>query len=117
MATSTSKAVKAVNYTDAQVSDLIAKYEAGESVENLAKFFGKTTRSIVAKLSREKVYKAKEYKTKTGEAVQAKDELAEKICKKANLPLDFADSIAKANKQALVGILSALNRFEPKEEG
>lgn len=103
---------KAVNYTETQTAELVAKYQAGESVENLAKFFGKTTRSIVAKLSREKVYVAKEYKTKTGESVQAKDELAEKICEKANLPLDFAESIAKANKQALVGILSALNRFE-----
>ena len=112
MATTT----KAVNYTEAQTTDLVAKYQAGESVEALAKFFGKTTRSIVAKLSREKVYTAKAYKTKTGDTVQAKDELAEKICEKANLPLDFAESIAKANKQALVGILSALNRFEPKGE-
>ncbi len=103
---------KAVNYTEQQEKDLIAKYQAGETVETLATFFGKSTRSIIAKLSRSGVYKAKEYKSKTGEPVTAKDELAERICTKANLPMEFAESIAKANKQALVGILSALNRFE-----
>ena len=106
MATST----KAVNYTEQQGADLIAKYQAGETVENLAKMFAKSTRSIIAKLSRSGVYKAKEYKTKTGEAVTAKQELAERICKIANIADDQAESIAKANKQALVGILSALNR-------
>lgn len=101
---------KNVNYTEAQTRDLIAKYQAGETVENLAKFFGKTTRSIVAKLSREKVYTAKAYKTKTGEPVQAKLEIADKICELANLPATDAESLAKANKQALIGILAALNR-------
>ena len=101
---------KTVNYTDAQTAELVAKYQAGETVENLAKFFGKTTRSIVAKLSREKVYVAKEYKTKTGEPVQAKLELADKICAIANLPAEQAESLAKANKQALIGVLAALNR-------
>lgn len=101
---------KTVNYTETQTRDLITKYQAGETVENLAKFFGKTTRSIVAKLSREKVYVAKEYKTKTGEPVQAKLELADKICEIANLPAEQAESLAKANKQALIGVLAALNR-------
>lgn len=109
----TSKAVKAVNYTNEQTAQLVEKYNAGEGVELLAEFFGKSTRSIVAKLSREGVYKAKEYKTKNGETPEAKDLLAEKICKAANLPIDQADSIAKANKQALIGILAALNRTLP----
>lgn len=108
MATTT----KAVNYTEQQGADLVAKYQAGETVENLAVFFAKSTRSIIAKLSRSGVYKAKEYKTKTGGEVTAKQTLAERICEKANIPADQAESIAKANKQALVGILSALNRFE-----
>ena len=101
---------KTVNYTETQTRDLVAKYQAGETVENLAKFFGKTTRSIVAKLSREKVYTAKAYKTKSGEPVTAKLELADKICEIANLPAEQAESLAKANKQALIGVLAALNR-------
>jgi predicted RecA/RadA family phage recombinase len=101
---------KTVNYTAEQTLQAVSMYQAGDNVEKIATLLAKTTRSIIAKLSREGVYKAKEYKTKAGEPVTAKDELAEKICVKANLPLDMAESIAKANKQALVGILSALNR-------
>lgn len=101
---------KTVNYTAEQTLQAVTMYQAGDNVEKIATLLAKTTRSVIAKLSREGVYKAKEYKTKAGEPVTAKDELAEKICVKANLPLDMAESIAKANKQALVGILSALNR-------
>ena len=101
---------KTVNYTAEQALQAVSMYQAGDTVENIATFLAKSTRSVIAKLSREGVYKAKEYKTKVGEPVTAKDELAEKICVKANLPLDMAESISKANKQALVGILSALNR-------
>lgn len=102
--------VKNVNYTAEQTSQAVSLYQAGEGVETIAKILAKSTRSVIAKLSREGVYKAKEYKTKAGEPVTAKDELAERICEKANLPIEMAESIAKANKQALVGILSALNR-------
>ena len=101
---------KTVNYTPEQTAEIRNMYAANFTVEEIATKFGKSVRSIVAKLSREGVYKAKEYVTKTGEKPEAKDLLAEKICKAANLPLDFADGIAKANKQALVGILAALNR-------
>ena len=108
MATTT----KNVNYTTELTAQLLALYAEGQTVEIMANKLGKTTRSIVAKLSREGVYKAKAYVTKSGADVTAKGELAERICKKANLPMDMADSISKANKQALVGILSALNRFQ-----
>jgi hypothetical protein len=102
--------VKNANYTTEMTNQIKGLYLEGKSVEFIAGIVGKSTRSIVAKLSREGIYKPKEKTTKTGEPVTAKNELAEKICEKANLPFDFAESIAKANKQALVGILSALNR-------
>ena len=101
---------KNVNYTPEMFNKIKGLYLEGKPVEFIAESVGKTTRSIVAKLSREGIYKAKEKTTKTGEPVTAKDELATKICEKANLPFEYAESIAKANKQALVGILSALNR-------
>ena len=62
---------KAVNYTAEQTAKLIADYQAGETVEALAFAMGKSVRSIVAKLVREKVYVKKEYKTKTGEIGRA----------------------------------------------
>lgn len=106
------KSTKAVNYTAEQTAEILKSYADGKAIEIIASAIGKSTRSIIAKLSREGVYKAKAYVTKTGADVTAKGELAEKICVKANLPLDMAESISKANKQALVGILSALNRFQ-----
>ena len=58
MATST----KTVNYTPEQTTKMVADYVAGVTVETIATELGKSARSIIAKLSREKVYKAKEYK-------------------------------------------------------
>ena len=54
---------KAVNYTAEQTAKMVADYKAGVTVEAIATELGKTVRSIVAKLSREKVYTAKTYKT------------------------------------------------------
>ena len=51
---------KKVNYTAEMTADLIERYQAGESVEDLARAFGKPERSIRAKLVRENVYVAPE---------------------------------------------------------
>jgi hypothetical protein len=103
-------ATKTVNYTETQTADLKARYAAGESVVNLAKQFGKTTRSIVAKLSREGVYKAKEYVSKTGEKPVQKSELVQRISDLADIPIDQCDSLEKVNKQLLVNLVAALKR-------
>lgn len=95
---------KAVNYTPEQTAKMVADYAAGVSVETMASELGKSVRSIVAKLSREKVYKAKEYKTKTGEAVVKKDEFADSIAQALGLSEADADSLTKANKTALKAI-------------
>ena len=47
---------KPVTYTAEQTAELVANYAAGTSVDELALKFGKTVRSVVAKLSREGVY-------------------------------------------------------------
>ena len=52
---------KTVNYTPEQTQAIINDYQNGVSVEIIAENVGKTVRSIVAKLSREKVYIKKEY--------------------------------------------------------
>ncbi len=101
---------KAQNYTAEMTNEIKDLYASGQSVEFIAEKFGKTVRSVVAKLSREGVYKAKEYKTKTGEKPEAKSELVAKIADKANLPIDLCDSLEKVNKQILIGLLAALNR-------
>jgi len=101
---------KAVNYTAEQTATLVTRYTAeGASVEDLAKEFGKSVRSIVAKLSREKVYKKKEYVTKTGEKSVKKDETADKIGAILGLAENDIESLTKANKTALKAILSAIS--------
>lgn len=96
---------KAVNYTAEQTSKMVADYTNGVTVEAIASELGKTVRSVVAKLSREKVYKAKTYVSKTGEAVVKKDELADKMAEVFGLTESEADSLTKANKTALKKIL------------
>lgn len=98
---------KPVNYTDEQATKMVADYAAGVTVESLAAELGKSVKSVVAKLSRLGVYKKKTYTTKTGEAVVKKDELADKMTVAFDLTEAEADSLTKANKTALVKILSA----------
>lgn len=95
---------KTVNYSPEMTSKMVADYTAGVSVEKIAEELGKTVRSVVAKLSREKVYKAKEYKTKTGEVPVKKDAHADFIGMALGLTEADADSLTKANKTALAKI-------------
>ena len=95
-----------VNYTPEQTAALVSQYvDDGMTVADLATAFGKSTRSIIAKLSREKVYQKKEYVSKTGEAVVKKDALADKMAEVFGLTEAEADSLTKANKTALKKIL------------
>lgn len=95
---------KTLNYTPEQTSKMVADYQAGVTVEMIAQELNKTVRSVVAKLSREKVYKAKEYKTKTGETPIKKDAHADFIGSALGLTEADTDSLTKANKTALAKI-------------
>lgn len=95
---------KAVNYTPEQTTKMVADYQAGVTVEIIANELGKTVRSIVAKLSREKVYVAKTYVSKTGEAVIKKDTVADYIGEALGLTESDTESLTKANKTALKAI-------------
>lgn len=109
MATAT-KTVKAPNYTPEQTEKIKADYAAGVAVADIAAALGKNVKSIVAKLSREGVYKAKTYVSKTGEPVAKKDDTADAIGAVLRLSENDTSSLAKANKVALRAILSALNK-------
>lgn len=97
-------------YTAEQTVKMVGDYTASptvETVEALAKEFGKTVKSVVAKLSREGVYKKKEYVSKTGEKPVKKDDLANELQEAFNLTESEADSLTKANKTALAKILNS----------
>lgn len=108
---------KVVNYTVEQTEKLKADYLAGISVETIAQALGKTTRSVIAKLSKEAVYKAKEYVSKTGEKPIKKDAHADAIGAILNMSENEIESLTKANKTALVKIFTALANSKPLENG
>jgi hypothetical protein len=95
-------------YTVEQTNELVNAYVANpnsETVEQFAIKFGKSVKSIVAKLSREKVYIKKEYVTKTGEKAVKKDSVADQIGMLLNMTEPEIESLTKANKTALNKIL------------
>lgn len=104
---------KAVNYTPEQSAKMVADYLAGVTVEIIAENLGKTVRSVVAKLSREKVYVAKTYVSKTGAPVVKKDAHADAIAAILKLTEAETESLTKANKTALEKIFSALANSKP----
>lgn len=104
---------KTVNYTAEQTAKIVADYTAGVAVENIASELGKSVRSIVAKLSREKVYKAKTYVSKSGAPVVKKDAHADAIGAILKLSENEIESLTKANKTALEKIFSALANSKP----
>ena len=108
-----STTVKSVNYTPEQAAKMTADYLAGVTVEAIALELGKTVRSVTAKLSREKVYVAKTYATKTGEKVVKKDETADAIGAVLFMSEAEIESLTKANKTALVKIFTALANSKP----
>lgn len=102
----------AVNYTPEQTTQVVALYQSGIAVEQIALDMGKSVRSIVAKLSREKVYVAKVATSKSGEPVVKKDMVADAIASLVNLSESEAESLTKANKTALQKIFECLNSMK-----
>jgi transcriptional regulator with XRE-family HTH domain len=97
---------KAVNYTAEQTAELVARYLAGETVEELATALGKTTRSVVAKLSLEKVYVAK---TKTKAQVRIyKIELVAALAARLGVDEDAVGDLEKCTAKTLGLLLDAV---------
>jgi len=90
---------KTVNYTPEQTKQLVEGYQAGQTVEALATMLGKTTRSVVAKLSREGVYQA-QVRVKNPNRVK-KAELVEQLANRCEVPVEVFESLEKATHEAL----------------
>lgn len=106
-------AEKTVNYTPEQTAKMVSDYAGGVTVESIAESMGKTVRSVVAKLSREGVYRKKEYVSKTGEKPVKKDAHADGIGAILQLSEGEIDSLTKANKSVLKAIFEALANSRP----
>ena len=100
----------AKNYTEEMVNQMTEAYTENPSrdtVDALAEQFGKTTRSIIAKLSREGVYVAQPRTTKSGEPVMAKAELVAQIADHFGIEVP---TLVKAGKQDLQRLVDAISQ-------
>ena len=100
----------AKNYTEEMVNTMTEQYSANptrETVDALAEQFGKTTRSIIAKLSREGVYVAQPRTTKSGEPVISKSELVAQISEHFGIEMP---TLVKAGKQDLQKLVDAISQ-------
>ena len=105
--------VVTVNYSPEQTAAVVSGYTNGMTVEILAADMGKSVRSIIAKLSREGVYKAKVYQTKAGEPAVLKDAHADAIGSILNLSEPEVTSLTKCNKSVLRKVFEALANSKP----
>ena len=102
-------AVRPKNYTDDMVASMTEQYVANptrETVEAIAQEFGKSVRSIIAKLSREGVYVAQPKVTKTGEPVVRKAELVAQLEAHFEVAIPTLVKASKADLQKLVDTIS-----------
>lgn len=91
-----------MNYTAEMTTEIVAAYTAEPvkaTIEKLAEKYGKSVRSIVAKLSAEKVYQAKA--KKEGVKAVTKLDLIEKIANDLGVDKAKLESLEKATKEAL----------------
>jgi hypothetical protein len=94
------------NYTAEQTQMLVDQYKAGTPIEQIAVTLGKSTRSIVAKLSREGVYVAK---NKLTQPRVRKSDLVERIASAVGVPSELFESLEKANYEVLEQLATKLS--------
>lgn len=97
---------KMVNYTAEMTDKMVEMYKAGEAVEAIAAAVGRTSRSVIAKLSREGVYVSKA-KAEGAKRV-TKSELVAKIAEAIDADKDRLESLEKASHEALELLAKAL---------
>lgn len=105
-----------MSYSKEQTTEMVQAYtsaqsesERAEVVKLFSDMFKKTSNSIVAKLSAEKVYIKKVRTAKNGKAIVRKSELVQKIADLAGVEdVDLIGSLEKATKQALEIVIAQL---------
>lgn len=87
------------NYTPEQTLEIVELFASGSTVEQIAEKFGKSARSIIAKLSREGVYKSKA--KQTGSKRVTKADLLAQIERGLGLAEGTLNSLEKGSYEAL----------------
>lgn len=105
---------KTVNYTPEMTAEIVEAYKANPTkatVESLATKFGKTSRSVVAKLSREGAY-VKATPVKNVEKRVTKAEQIEALARKMGVASEKLESLSNATFNALALISAAIPATE-----
>ena len=102
-----------MRYTKEICDHMVAQYNLGVSVQDLALELDVPERSVIAKLSSLGVYQKKSYLNKRGEVPVKKSEHIERIAVLLNTNLELLESLEKVNKTVLVMIERALTDPKP----
>lgn len=105
-----------MSYTEELTAEITAEYEANpcrETVDAISARIGKTTRSVIAKLSSAGVYKTPERTTKTGEPIVKKEELVAQIGEWLGIDVP---TLAKTGKEDLKKLHQAIYDALPGAE-
>ena len=94
---------KTTTYTPEQTAQVIQLYSEGKTAEEIAATVGKSSRSVVAKLAREGVYKAKEPQQPRR---RKKSELVSDLATQLGLVAEQLESLEKATHEALELLVS-----------
>ena len=106
-----------MNYTEEITEYMVEQYKASpsmETVQYLADELGKTTKSIIGKLSREGVYKRAVYKSKSGELPITKVELVSNIAENLGIEVENLVGLEKSPKSTLKTLEVATGLNKPK---
>ena len=93
-----------MNYTDEPTGYIVAGYKENptmKTVEKLADELGKSTKSIIGKLSREGVYERAVYKSKSGHLPVTKTEIVCNIAENLGIEVEHLAGLEKAPKSTL----------------
>ena len=93
-----------MNYTEDQTNYIVSRYKdmpRMETVEKLADELGKSTKSIIGKLSREGVYERAVYKSKSGHLPVTKTEIVCNIAENLGIEIEHLAGLEKAPKSTL----------------
>ena len=93
-----------MNYTEDQTQHIVDAYKAEASmktVEKLAEELGKSTKSIIGKLSREGVYERAVYKNKSGISPITKAEICLNIAENLGIEVESLVGLEKSPKGTL----------------
>jgi hypothetical protein len=97
---------KIVSYTPELTADVVKRYTAGEAVADIAAAVGRTVASVIAKLSREGVYKSPKAVAKAKGLTKAG--MIASIAASVGVAEEVLESLEKATSPALAIVMAAL---------